>query len=663
MGWRWDALNAQHLAAVTTPARATARRGSWELATRAWARIVRAGGDGEVAIELNRAGAIAGPRAGSDGSGSLPTRGRQPFAGPFALARSLLAGTGVVAVGLIASSALGLAPLASPVFCLFLLALGVLMSAGILRWAREQEARPASGPAWLDRLGRLALGAGALATILAVALALWLPVGAYDAIGYRLPAIAQWLDVGRWSWVIGDDPLRNGYPLGLELVEAALFGGFGSPAAVDAVAWVFLVAGACAMLGFARQLGLPRGAGELAAGLYLLVPMHLLNAPSGYADAAFAGAMACMAIALARRDRNAWLDLGLAAGWTLALKPHGVVYAGLALASFAVLARDWRRLAGAVALAAPGLAFAARNVLHSGNPVYPLEVRWNGRVILFGRSTFNQILTPSYNVPAELLALPSWLRPLWVWLQPHGPARSYDDRLAGFGYAFVLLALPALLVVAARSLAGRGEVARAFTILCAFSTLCWLLQPFSFWPRFTSWLWAAGGIALALAVSQLVDLGRARAALALVVVSLLLALPEAAYALLHVKHLSEVGPLSASPRALLARVAELEPAFLERALVGKRELCRTPWRLGTDDANLDGVVAQLSPRPRMHVISARPLSRALADAAARGCDALIVIGNNSIAERAPPAWAGRIERLRAFGTVSLVPTDLYEVTP
>ncbi|HEY6880965.1 MAG TPA: hypothetical protein VI299_23230 [Polyangiales bacterium] len=496
-----------------------------------------------------------------------------------------------------------------------------------------------------------------------IVLALSLPVGAYDAIGYRLPAVAQWLDAGGFAWVVGDDPLRNGYPLGLELIEATLFAGFASPRAVDAVASVFLIAGALALLGFGRRLALPTGASELAAGLFLLVPMHLLNAPSGYADAAFAGAMVCTLIAVARlelRD-NAWTDLGIAAAWTMALKPHGIAYAGLALAVAGVRrARTWRDPMKCALIAGTGTAFAVRNVLIAKNPLYPLEVRIAGKVVLPGREPLDGILTPAFNVPAELASLPSWLRPLWVWLQPHGPARSYDDRLAGLGYAFVLLALPAMLWLVLRA---RGEVPRAFSVLLALSGACFALQPLSFWSRFTSWLWGAGALALALLVGQLIELGRARLALALVVMSLHLAVPEAAYALAHVKSLHKLALWDMSPSERLARLSELEPAFIDRALANKSNVCRTPWRLGTDDANLDGVVAQLSPRPRMHVVASRPLSRALSDAAARGCDALIVIGDNPIAERAPSQWAAAIERVRAFGIVSLIPVSKLEVTP
>jgi hypothetical protein len=273
--------------------------------------------------------------------------------------------------------------------------------------------------------------------------------------------------------------------------------------------------------------------------------------------------------------------------------------------------------------------------------------------VLPGRESLDTILTPAFNVPAELSSMPTFLRPLWVWLQPHGPARSYDDRLAGFGYAFVLVALPAMGWLVLRA---RGDVARAFFVLLALSFACWVLQPFSFWPRFTSWLWGAGALAVALTVSQLVARGRTQLALAVTLLSLSLALPEAAYALAHVKSLDKLALWNMSARERLARLSEMQPAFVDDVLAGKPDVCRTPWRLGTDDANLDGVAAQLTPRPRVHVIFSAPLSRALADSAARGCDALIVIGDNPLADRAGA-------RVRAIGTVSVIPVPEAEVTP
>ena len=228
----------------------------------------------------------------------------------------------------------------------------------------------------------------------------------------------------------------------------------GSAAAVDAVSTVFVLMGALALAGLARASGAPRWASELTLGLFLLVPMQLLNAPSGYADAAFAGALVTLLVLAARwatEAREAWLDLGMAAALVTSLKPHGFALAAVALA-VGMLGQVRRvgaghaivALAKVALVATSGLFFAVRNVVVTGNPIYPLELRIGERVLLAGESSLDGILTPTFNVPPELLRLPSVLRPLWVWLQPHGPARSFDDRLAGFGYAFLLLGLPAL---------------------------------------------------------------------------------------------------------------------------------------------------------------------------------------------------------------------------
>ncbi|HVZ35302.1 MAG TPA: hypothetical protein VG963_22905, partial [Polyangiaceae bacterium] len=503
-----------------------------------------------------------------------------------------------------------------------------------------------------------------------------LPIGAYDALGYRLPAIAAWLDAGAVVWVPGDDPLRNGYPLGLEVIAAVCFRAFDSAAAVDAVSVPFALSGALALASFARELGVPRWGARLAAGLFLLVPMQLLNAPSGYVDAAFAGGMVALFVAVARWARAGivvpWLaaDVGIAAALVTALKPHGFAFAALALA-----AGLWRRLRAldvrqamqefgrVLALASPGLFFAGRNAMMTGNPLYPLELRLGERVLLRGESSLDGILTPAFNVPRELAGLPSLLRPFWVWLQPHGPARSFDDRLAGFGYAFVAVGLPALAWAAWRSRAAPDG--RGLALVIGLTFACWLLQPLSFWPRFTSWVWGAAALAIALAVSELVRTGRSGGALALACGALVFAVPEALYALAHVKGIDRLGlsVLGDDPITQLARVSGVDRQFVQRALVGKRDVCRTPWRLGTDDANLDGVVAQLSPRPRVHVVDDERWSALPRALRAHGCDQLIAIGDSPLLKQLPADASVRVEPALAFGPCHLVSLSLPEVIP
>jgi hypothetical protein len=558
-------------------------------------------------------------------------------------------------------------------------------------------ATPEPGPPSLRWLGFGALGAGLLLTLGALALAWLLPVGAYDALGYRLPAVAQWLDAGAVVWVQGDDPLRNGYPLGLEVIEAAVFRALAAATAVDCVATLFVLAGAASLAGFARRLGLLRPAAALAAGLFLLVPMHLLNAPSGYADAAFAGVLVAFLVGVARwteaahtgsADHSArsadssaasaddssdvGVELGVAAALVIALKPHGFAFVavglglGLLLRAQQTGLRAAARELGVTALfAAPGLFFALRNVVVTGNPLYPLEVRIGSHVLLRGEGSLDGILTPDFNVPPELAALSSLLRPWWVWLQAHGPAENFDDRLAGFGYAFLLVGLPALGWALARTLR-RPAALRGLAVLGGLTFACWLLQPMAFWPRFTSWLWGAAALSIALLLTTLIEQGRERSAVAIAVATLLLALPEALYALAHVKRVDRFGLsslLREDPIDALAQVAGVEADFVRDVLVGKRDVCRTPWRLGTDDANLDGVVAQLLPRPRMHVLKETQFAALIAAAQARGCKQLIVIGDNPVVARVPSSWAERSETVTAFGPCRLIPVMSSEVTP
>jgi hypothetical protein len=195
--------------------------------------------------------------------------------------------------------------------------------------------------------------------------------------------------------------------------------------------------------------------------------------------------------------------------------------------------------------------------------------------------------------------------------------------------------------------------------------VCCLLQPLAFWPRFTSWLWGAAALSIGLVVSALVEEGRSKSALTIVCAVALLVLPEALYALSHVKRIDQLGMAMFDQDAVttLSRVAGIDASFVRRVLLGKANVCRTPWRLGTDDANLDGVAAQLLPRPRVHVLKQTNFSELIASARARGCDRLIVIGDNPVLASAPSSWTKRIETATAFGTCRLVPVLSAEVTP
>lgn len=515
-----------------------------------------------------------------------------------------------------------------------------------------------------------AIGLVALAIVLLLA---WhLPVGAYDALEYRLPTIADWLDAGGLAWVDGDDALRNGYPLGLEAIAALVARATSTFDFVDALAPLFVAMGASALGGFLRELGVSRGHAALAAGLFLLVPIHLLNGPSGYVDAAFAGSVATLFVLVARWVHEArattprLVALGFATALVLAIKANGIGFAVAVLGLGAVerarafgVRRVLRELPVLMAAALPGTFFVVRNVVHTGNPIYPVEVRLLGHLVFRGEGSLDAVLSSASNLPPELASMPRMLRPPTVWLEPFGPARDFDDRLAGLGYAFALFGLPAAIAALVR-VRRDPTFPRAFVTLALATGACFALQPLSFWPRYTSWLWALAACAIALGLERLVREGRAALAASFATALSLIVAAESAHALAHVKELSRHGrPLLAADRVhALATLSGADPGFVERSLVGRTDVCRTEWIEGTEDARIDGLVAQLEPRPRMHVLRGDELGTLVAEAARRHCDALIVLGDSPMLRHVPASFEGRIAEARAFGVVHLVATGV-----
>jgi hypothetical protein len=566
----------------------------------------------------------------------------------------------------------GLRPLGSRSFAIALWLLGLvggLVAARRLASIAPQVPARAAPRTRLAALGYAVGSMGALVGVLTGLTAWGLPMGSYDALGYRLPALAQWLDAGRVAWVTTDDSLRNGYPLGLEVLEASLYVVFGSSAPMELLGVLFVALGAAALGAFARELGMTRAASALAAGLFLLVPIHVLNAPSGYADAAFAGMVVSMFYLAARWVRGSrrpidLILLGAAAALVVALKPHGLAFA-LATSAAAFVLRVQKdglrsavvQLGWVLGAMLPGFFFCARNLWHGVSPLYPVEVRVFGHVLFPGESLDN-VLTIEANVPAQLRAVPRWLRPPLVWLQPYGPATAFDDRLAGLGFTFLLCGLPALarLLAQLRSRVARQRLAGLAFFLAA-TGLCFALQPLSFWTRFTSWLWGATALAIALAVDTLGSRAGwlSRVGLALCALGCgVLAPLEAAYALVHVKNLQSYGAslFLEDQTDALADVAGVPRSFVRTVMLGRKHVCRTPWTEGTNDANLDGIAAQLSPRPQMHVVWEENWQALGPQLRQLGCDSLIAIGHSPL--RAPLPEFARGRAFRAFGSVDVI---------
>ncbi len=525
--------------------------------------------------------------------------------------------------------------------------------------------------------------AAPIAVLFPLLMAALLPIVAYDAIGYRLPVIAQWLDAGALRWVVSDDPVRNGYPMGQEAVSAVVGAALGTLRLAGTTSFVYVAQGAFAVAWLARVSAVRASLARACACLWLLTPMVILNAPSGYVDAAFAGAsiaLFCTAAVAFEAGASPLLALaaGMAAAHVLSLKGTGLPFVCVVVAAIGLRALLQRRAPPLRALllfclaASPGAFWTLRNLVHTGNPLWPIELRVAGHVLLPGVGSAEQILDSAHNTPVVLRHVPAVVRVLLTWLQWHGSALSFDYRYSGLGWNWPLLALPALCAASLRRLRpGTRPIGRdplGFVLL--LTAACLLLQPMTWWSRYTLWLWGAGALALASELQLLLWSGRLQWVQLALCVAACVGIGEGVFALAHVQGLDLLVYRHYSSSQARARPfteqMDLQHAsnakrwiaaeFWQLGLPHDHDLCRGAWKPGTDNANLDGVFAQLSPRPAVHIVPDEQRSWPAVRSAfvAAGCRSLLLFRGSPVLPAAQLDPTVTVTAVRAFDPLFLV---------
>jgi hypothetical protein len=221
-----------------------------------------------------------------------------------------------------------------------------------------------------------------------------------------------------------------------------------------------------------------------------------------------------------------------------------------------------------------------------------------------------QILDEAHNTPVVLRSLGLGARLARTWSEWNGPAIDFDDRLAGLGFIWPAVAVPALLALAWRVTRGKTNGGVGNVVFAVLLTIAlFALQPMKWWARYTIWLWGAGALAIGIQGERLLGAGRDRLFGVLASMTAALAIGEGAFALAHANgaSLAFARPLTpgarpSDPLLQLNSDAPLDPAFKTLGLASEHDVCRGSWKPGSDDANLDGVFAELTPRPRVHVV-------------------------------------------------------------
>jgi len=346
------------------------------------------------------------------------------------------------------------------------------------------------------------VGLAAVALAWQLLVALILPPFAYDAITYHLTIVATWLQQGD----LDPTPLSlccAYYPANAELLFAWPMLFEGSDALVDTVQVGFAAIGALAVAGLARSAGLPRAAATAAGALFTVTPVVLTQAPTNFADvlttALVLAALHELVRFAATRDPHRMVVAGLATGVVLGTKGTGILWAAALLVAAMLLLLRRPRLASlgigvafVVLCLTLGSFWYVRNVVDTGNPVYPFAVTVAGTHVFDGPFTVDEVLTRPSTVerarPVEIMR--SWARDLTFWRQG---SYDYQQRAGGLGPLWPWLALPLLIPVALALVRRRSPVLLAF----ALAAVVFLAQPYRWWSRFTLVLAALGAIAIA----------------------------------------------------------------------------------------------------------------------------------------------------------------------
>lgn len=417
------------------------------------------------------------------------------------------------------------------------LAIAVLVISIALAWVfaalhRQPAAPPVPRPEpakretlQLDRFLRV-LAAAALIWVGWTWLQLWVlallrsPYG-YDGLAYHVPAIHDWVLQGRVGFVasIPDIPYTN-YPMGVELSSYFAHYLFQTSRLLDACNlwyWPLAFTGLAVIAGHLGARGIWRWlAGALIFGASAFVSVSV----SAYIDPGFAstviGAVAASCILVFHGRQKIWWAatlLGLNVGLMLGSKGFGLPFA-ITIGFFTALAVFWASglqglsLQGRALALAAVIAFAvggywyARNLLVTGNPIYPIQLSLGEKVLAPG---IDHGYWAALTMPEWVAQYPSWARVFVAWLQLDAPIH-FVYVYGGLGYIWILGCVPAVVYVGVTAVRRRQReliVRLAYLAVLVLPLLYFVALP-SMSLR-TLWLHALGLPCLAVALHDAVS--------------------------------------------------------------------------------------------------------------------------------------------------------------
>jgi hypothetical protein len=295
------------------------------------------------------------------------------------------------------------------------------------------------------------------------------------------------------------------------------------------VDWAFvpsIVAGALAVYGLARRLGVKPLAAVLGASVMAFAPRMLLQQVDMMNDALFAsliamgifmilGAPASEGGDRVRQLRLNAFSAAAAAGLVAGIKFAGIVYALGLFVLFLIkwfaprpkssqpLDPRWNRAVWSRTLLPALFLFLGlclypyfRNLIRDGNPVAPYNVQIGGIVFFQGNRQISEF--SESNTVSQEQSMGVVERTLYSWFEPYQSV--HDFALGGLGALWIIIAVPAVLAWVILSLRRRRglELVLILVVLIAVAA-----TPAFWYPRYALPLLILGGVATARVFGEL----------------------------------------------------------------------------------------------------------------------------------------------------------------
>jgi len=224
------------------------------------------------------------------------------------------------------------------------------------------------------------------------------PPFGWDSLNYHFTFAAEWLKHGNLNnpVTVFDDPSPTYYPINGSLYYLWLILPFKNVFLADIGQIPFFILAGISVYSISRKISLSREYSSYAAMLYLLIPNFFKHMQVAYVDAIVAACFLCAVNALFLLSDNFSLKnaiiFSVSSGLLLGTKTVALPYSILLFIPFAYfVTRNFKQkqtlAISILVIAALGGFSYIRNMIETGNPLYPLDFS------VFGKNIFKGVMT------------------------------------------------------------------------------------------------------------------------------------------------------------------------------------------------------------------------------------------------------------------------------